>query len=191
MQRANVSAVTPRRKAPAARNVPRRARVETFPPGKLAQLLGVSGESVRKWAQAGCPRLDSGEFVVAEVVTWLRQRDVEAERAKAKGDDKPKTELNRKLAAEAELKELQLERERRESVAIADFDEALGRVVGGFASVAKGQLTRFEREIVRATTPADARVLTDRIHTALMEGAQGLADELDTEADALTEDAVA
>jgi hypothetical protein len=150
--------------------------------------LGVSAESVRKWHLGGCPRKDDGTFVVAEVVTWLRARDVEAERTKAKSTDAPKTELNRKLSVEADLKELQLAQLRGELVTIEVHDEQIGRIVGGFAAVAKGQLTRFERDIVRSTTAADARKLTDRIHAALMEGAQGLADDLDAEAARDTED---
>lgn len=141
---------------------------------------------MRKWGLAGCPRKDDGTFVVAEVVTWLRARDVEQALAKVKSADAPKTELNRKLAVEADLKELQLARERRESVTADDYDEAIARIAGGFAAVAKGQLARFERDIVRTTTAPDARKLTDRIHAALMEGAQGLADELEAEAQAMS-----
>lgn len=169
-----------RKRPPAADAV--RARAEKFDATALARLVAVSRETVRQWTLAGCPRLDDGHYVIAEVVSWLRRRERETALAESKRDEKPKTEMNRKIAAEAELKELQLERERGLVIEVEDAEERIARVVGGFAAVASGRLTRFEREIVRCTTPADARKLTERIRGALMEGAHGLADELDAEA---------
>lgn len=165
--------------------MPARQRAPAFGTNELARLLGVARETVRQWTAAGCPRLDSGEYVLAEVVAWRVRQAVEKERAGRKADAAPKTEMNRKLAVEADLKELQLAQMRGALVPAALHDEQMQRVVGGLAAVAKGQLTRFEREIVRATTAPEARKVTERIHEALMRGAQGLADELEAEAAAL------
>jgi phage terminase Nu1 subunit (DNA packaging protein) len=169
-------------KAPPPASLPDRARLERLNAADLARLLGYSRESVRQWTVQGCPRLDTGDYVVAEVVTWLIARAREAEREKRKDGEKPKTELNRKLSVEADLKELQLAQLRGELITIETHDEQVMRIAGGFNAVAKGQLARFNREIVRTATAADAQKLIDRIHQALMEGAQGLADDLDAEA---------
>lgn len=153
----------------------------------LALLHGVTRESVRQWTIAGMPRRQDGSYLVAETITWRIQRAAEKERQSAaptEDEEKKLSQLNRKLLAEAQLKELQLERELGLTISVEDVEERLSRIVGGFAAVANGRLTRFEREIVRTTTPADARKLTERIRAALMEGAHGLADELAAEADA-------
>lgn len=169
------------RAAPPPR-APRRATDAGFNQASLARLIGVTVESIRLWTQQGCPRRDDGSYICAEVVAWLRQREREKIREELKTSGKAPTEMNRKLAAEADLKELQLARERGETLTAEVFDERMGRVVGGFAAVAKGQLHRYERAIVRTTTAVEARKLTEQIHAALMEGAHNLADELDTEA---------
>jgi phage terminase Nu1 subunit (DNA packaging protein) len=163
---------------------------------ELSRLMGVTREAVRLWTVEGCPRRDDGSYIVAEVVTWRIARAVQTERNKRREGDKPKqhaSEANRKLAAEADLKELQLEQLRGNLVPIEVFDAKLGSIVGGFQAVASGGLARFEREIVQAITPAQARRLTERIFDSLMEGARGLGAQLggeDPDDDAVhTEDA--
>lgn len=185
----------PRRSAPAKpkppASTPRRSRDAGVSASALAQLNGVTRETVRQWTFAGCPRRDDGSYIVAEVISWRIARELEKDRAARapKDGDEKISELNRKLRAEAELKELQLERERGLAVSAEDHESVIARIAGGFAAVASGQLSRFERRMVQATTPADARVITQEIHRALMEGAQGLADALEAEADALGEEA--
>lgn len=168
-------------------NTPRRARDKGVGPSALATLMGVSREAVRLWTVAGCPRRDDGSYIVAEVVTWRIARAVQAERDKDRDDDKPKhtSEMNRKLAVEADMKELQFEQMKGNLIPRDTHEAVTSRIAGGFAAVAAGQLARFERPIVQAKTPADARRVTQLIHTALMEGANGLADDLEAEADAL------
>lgn len=145
-------------------------------------MLGVTAESIRLWTQEGCPRRDDGSYIVAEVVTWLRQRERDKIRDELKAGDKKPTELNRKLAAEADLKELQLRQMRGELLPVEVHDERLARVIGGFATIATGQTQRFEREMRKVQTAVEARELRERIVEALMEGARSLADELDAEA---------
>ena len=50
---------------------------------------------------------------------------------------------------------------------------------------------RFERDIVRATTPAEARLVTQRIHAALMRGAQDYAETMEAEALVLEQETAA
>ena len=146
-------------------------------------------ETIRQWTADGCPRLDNGTYIVAETITWRIRRETARKKPEGESGDRPKSEMNRKLAVEADLKELQLEQLRGNLVTRELHEEAVGRIAGGFAAVAAGQLARFERRIVQATTPAAARLVTQEIHRALMEGAQSLADELDAEAAAESEDA--
>lgn len=156
---------------------------------ELARIHGVTRQTVREWTLAGCPRRDDGSYIAAETIAWrIRQKVEEAKRERASDGDEPKlTEMNRKLKVEADLKELELQHRRAESIDAPVHREVAARIVGGFASVAAGQLARFERRMVQATTPAHARAISQDIHRALMEGSQGLADELDAEAAALDE----
>lgn len=129
------------------------------------------------------PRRDDGNYMVAETIAWRIQREIAKSKRRGDDEDAPKlTEMNRKLAVEADLKELQLERERAESLPAEEFHSTISRVVGGFAATAKGRLSRFERDVVKATTPADARRLMDRISVALLEGGRDVAQMLDDEA---------
>lgn len=150
---------------------------------QLAKLHGVSRNTIYEWlaAEPRLPQRDDGSFIVAETIAWRVQRELNKDRkTRAQQNDEPKlSEMNRKLRAEADLKELQLERERGSLIPFEMFEEKIGKVIGGFAAVAAGQLTRFERKAVQADTPAAARVLMQEIHRALMEGAQEFAGEVD------------
>jgi phage terminase Nu1 subunit (DNA packaging protein) len=179
-----------KRKAAPPASTPRRARDEGVNQSQLATLHGVTRQTVRDWTLAGCPRRDDGSYIVAETIAWrIRQKVEEAKRERASESDEPKlTEMNRKLKVEADLKELELQHRRAESIDAPVHRDVTARLVGGFASVAAGQLARFERRMLQSTKPAEARAISQDIQRALMEGAQGLADELDAEADALDDE---
>lgn len=161
-------------------NQPRRARETGLGQADLARLLGCTPETIRNWTLDGCPRRDDGTYIVAEVFTWVRKWD--RDRAAKEKPPKQQKEFDRKLSFEADLKELQLKRELGEVLPAAEYHASIAKIAGGFAAVAKGRLSRFEREVVKTTTPAGARRLMDKMSAALMEGAQGLADELEEEA---------
>lgn len=152
-------------------------------------MLGVSREAVRLWTNEGAPRRDDGSYIVAEIVTWLREKDRRAQRDE--NVPKESAERARKMRTEADLKELELEERRGALLPLADFMEQLEAVIGGFASVAAGQLARFERKIVAAKSVGDARRITQEIHAALMAGAREHADRLEAEADEDAEDSAA
>lgn len=154
----------------------------TYSRSAIAQLLGVTPQRVTQWIQAGCPTTGDGKKL--DLVTVVEWRIARAE-TQARSATRAESPLQRKLDAEAKLKELQLEREQALSVSAEDHEEVVARIAGGFAAVAAGQLQRFERRMVQARTPADARVITQDIHRALMEGAQELAESLDSDADEL------
>lgn len=166
---------------------PRRASAPGQSATALASTLGVTREAIRLWTLDGCPRRDNGTYLVAEVVTWLRKRDREtASREHAPDEAK---ERARKLRAEADLKELELQERRGQLVTHALFQERLDGIVGGFAAVAAGQLARFERPIVAAQTVGDARRITEGIHRALMQGARDFGGQLEADAEDAAENA--
>jgi hypothetical protein len=159
----------------------------TIPPAQFAKDQGVTIRTVQRWLAAGMPcRLVNGErrIRVVDGCTWVRSWEYERGRETA-ATPAEANERGRKLAAEASLRELDLHERRRDLVPLREHEEALEAFVGGFAAVASGQLQRFEKQIVQAVTPAEARAVTTGIHRALMEGAQRYADQLEAEAAAL------
>jgi hypothetical protein len=155
---------------------------ETVSLADAARVFSCSQETVRRWRKAGMPcRMDGDRprFVLAECIRWRLEVVEEAARAALAPPSEAAERLG-KLRAERQLRELELDRQRGLVMPTAATEEALETFVAGFAAVAAGQLARFEREIIEAVTPAAARVITTRIHEALMQGAQGYAEELET-----------
>ena len=174
-------------------------RVTTVTTTELADVFGVTARTVQLWRQAGMPSrvLNDGapRFVLKECIAWrldvVRVEERDRERARHTGSD---FEL-RKLAAEAELKEHQLAERRGQLLPIDEARTEIDNFVASFAAVAAGGLTRFERDIVAAQKPADARRITRAMHDALMRGGQEYAARLEAEiaaaeAESETEDAV-
>lgn len=154
---------------------------------EFATQRGVTAQRVYQWIQEGLPhrkRKSSTRIVSAEAHKWLEARAEERGRADREDDD-AKT---RKLAAEADLKEFEVAERRRRLIPADEFNDFIENFVGGFAAVASGQLQRFERDMVRATTAGDARVITQKQHAALMEGARQYATQMETEAEELERD---
>lgn len=151
----------------------------------FADLLGVTSARVYQHIQAGMPHRLRGKrttrIVPREAIAWLIDRAKEFAAPKDGGN----SARNRRELAEAELKELDVLERRHALVPIEEFESFTAAVVGALASVASGQLQRFEREIVTADTPAAARKVTEQIHVALMAGTQEYADHLEQEATAM------
>lgn len=146
---------------------------------KFAELVGVTSERIYQLIQSGLPhrKRDEGTRIVPkDAIKWLRQRDRD-EAVVEKALDEAK-ERARKTRAEADMKEIQLAELRGSLVQTAEVSAFIEAFVGGFASVAAGQLGRFEREMVKVTNAPGARALRTKIHRALMEGAQRYADQM-------------
>jgi hypothetical protein len=140
----------------------------------------------RHWASEGMPtRTADGErrVVPHEGIAWLLEREFARGRSSVSTPDEA-AQRARDVRLRADLRELELGQRRGQLVAISVYQECLERFVGGFMAVASGQLQRFEREIVSASTPADARKITMALHRALTEGAQSYADRIEAEAEA-------
>lgn len=152
---------------------------------EIAAIFGVTTEAIRLWRKDGMPtRRDSGRlsFVIAECVRWRRQRDQET----AKDDDaNDTTKADRRaiLRSERQLRELEVQEKLGELVERSTFDDEIERFVGGFVAAVTGRLQQFERDIVQTTTPAAARVLTERMQDDLIGGVRAYADALDASAD--------
>lgn len=151
----------------------------------FADWFGVTARTVQNWIKAGMPhrlRGATAEIEPRSAIRWVRERDAEELRAKLTGGEGSESALTRKLRIEGDLKQLDLDQRKRALIPAAEFEEFAESLVGGFAAVAAGRLTRFERDIVRAKAPADARKITQAIQRALMAGARELADQIDEEA---------
>lgn len=165
-------------------------KIEDVSVEQFAKTIGVTSQRVYQLIQAGMPHRDrvrgkktNTRVVPAEAIKWLRDRDrSEALAEKALNEAQ---ERARKTRAEADMKELQLAQLRRELVPASEASTFCEAFAGGFDSVAKGQLGRFEREMVKVTTAAEARVLKNKIVAALMKGAQRYAASLEAEAEKL------
>lgn len=158
---------------------------------EFAEFYGTTSQRIYQLIQDGMPHRKRGKkadtrIVPREAIRWLRARDKKESSTEA-GDAKLNqfTELARKTRIEADLKALELARLQGELVPTEVFTSFVTKFAGGFASVASGQLGRFERDMVAVATPADARLLRQKIQTALMEGAQRFADRLDMDAAAI------
>lgn len=174
-------------------------RVPTVSLTDIAAEMEVTTRTIQNYVRDGMPHRrekDGPRFVARECQRWRREREIEQavqkerDRQTADGLDKDKEQAE-KTRVERLIREIDLEERRREVVPIALYRERNETFVGNLAAVTMGQLQRFERDIVRATTAADARRLTQRIQAALMQGAQEYADTLEAEIAATepTEDA--
>lgn len=164
-------------------------RAKTVSLQEIADVFGKTTETIRLWRKEGMPtRMEGGRprFVIAECVQW-REEQIRLEERPSISEQEAEARA-RKLTAEAALKEAELADRQRRTVPTELFERECDRIFGGFAAVARGQLNRFERDVVAAQTPAEARRLLDAIHDALLRGAQDFADELEAEVESEADD---
>lgn len=155
---------------------------------EFADLCGVTSQRVYQYVQEGMPhrrrkngKTEHTRIVPREGIRWLIDRAGEVAKAKAPASD----DRARILRADAELRELEVAERRRELVPAVEVVQFSESFVGGLAAVAAGQLQRFERKMIKVSTPGEARRLTSEIHAALMAGAGDYANTLDAEAAAI------
>jgi phage terminase Nu1 subunit (DNA packaging protein) len=153
--------------------------------GELASHFKKTRQTVHNWTKEGMPHRSDGKestYVLSECIEWRiaeEREDALARAAKASESIDEAKERARKLRAEADLKELELLVQRREVMPTAVHLQRIEEIAAGFASVANGKLTRFEREIVAVGTPGDARRVTQRIAEALMQGVHEFTERLE------------
>lgn len=164
-------------------------KVVTLSVPEFAQLVGKTRQCIYQWIQKGMPhRRERGvtKIVPAEGVKWIIEYETWELQQQRKGrrDDIPDEDDEKALAARATrlLKEHELFEKTRQVVPATEHIEFVETMMGTFAGVAAGRLQAFERDIVRASSLADARKITQRMHSELMAGARSYADRLDDEA---------
>lgn len=159
-------------------------KIEEHSIEETAALFGVTSRTLQNWRAAGMPHRMTGgrpKFVWRECIRWREETIRAEEREKLRGNA-PVKDDDRLTRAQADLKEMELAERRRQLVPFEEFQAANDALVGGLAAVSAGRLKRFERPIVQAMTPAEARKVTQEIHRALMEGAREYADDLEAQA---------
>jgi hypothetical protein len=162
-------------------------KIETLSLTDIAAAFRKTTRTIQTWRREGMPtRNINGEprFVLSDCIQWREERVASeaAERARGPATSLDKDEqMARKLSVEADLKTMEREERRRELVPASEYQERLETFLGGMSAVSSGQLQRFERDIVRASTPTEARKITQAIHAALMESALSYSDALETE----------
>ena len=161
---------------------------------EFADLIGKTSQRVYQLIQKGLPHRKRGghtKIVPREGVQWWIEHQTWEYQEQRKRKDIPDEEEERalKMRAERQIKELELMKMAKDLVPAADLTEFVERVFGGFAAVVAGRLQRFERDIVRANKPPEARKLVERMKAALMNGARAYADQLDDEAAELEREA--
>lgn len=157
-------------------------RAKTVSLEEIADAFGVTTESIRLWRKDGMPSRQEGgrpRFVLRECIEWRREADRQAVEADAEDGPKASVERALKLRVERKLREVELAEKLRQLVPIGESVAFIEEFVAALAATAAGRLQRFERDIVRAATPAAARRVTTAIHVALMEGGQEFAGGLE------------
>jgi phage terminase Nu1 subunit (DNA packaging protein) len=140
----------------------------------LAHLLNVSRTTLAAWIRDGMPylkRADRDEgipwvFDIAEVVRWREERA-------AQGNGTPTDYLEaqtRKMAAEAELAEIKLAKERGDAVSIRDTEKAWSNIMVNFRAKMLTLPQRLAPILVgQSNERAIAGMLKEEIYQALDE----------------------
>lgn len=108
--------------------MPRKPVSKAVSASELAQILGVSLSTITAWVRRGCPFLERGavgkqwQFDSADVVKWLREQDVERALGKNASVTMEEARTRDKLAT-AQLKEIELARQRGQVVNVDDVKE--------------------------------------------------------------------
>lgn len=164
-------------------------KVVTVAVPEFAELVGKTRQCIYQWIQKGMPhRKERGttRIVPAEAIKWIIEYETwEFQQSRRKpGKDIPNEEDEKALAARATrlLKEHELLEKTRQVVPATELVEFVETMMGTFAGVAAGRLQSFERDMIKVSSIADARKLTQRIHADLMAGARAYGDKLDDEA---------
>lgn len=143
-------------------------------------------------AKQGMPHRKNtqGQYRVVPSIanTWLLKREAheatqkERERHQQEEGLDKEQELAGKYRVDRLRSEWDFQVEQGKYTPTAETQAIIDELVGGFAAVASGRLRSFERDIVQAQTPADARRITQRIHAALMDGGREYRKQIEAEA---------
>lgn len=131
---------------------------------EVAQIFGVSDQTVRKWVGKGCPVLKQGgqqrewQFSTADVSGWLVAQQKRSNSAEHVDLEEAK---RRKLAAEAELAEIEAAAKRGELVPI----DTVARVISDQFTACRARLlsipTKLAPVLISSTDIVECRTLLE------------------------------
>jgi len=141
--------------------------------------------SFARLVSEGLPRGGKGHavwFPWPEIWHWY----VDRERQSAKAEVKPKDQaladsVKEKAQADAAISRMKADEMAGDLIPADLHQSRLNAFVGGMMSVVDGRLNRFERDIVAAGTPAEARKVVDAIKRSVKQGGLELADRIEAE----------
>ncbi len=125
----------------------------------LAKLFSVDVRTIQRWTKAGMPRAGasrSSKYDLAKCIAWRREQD----RKEAEDLRHPKTfeeARARKMAAEAELAELDVMERRGELGTVEEMDEVITTGFGRMRAYGLGVPSRHARDFVGFKTVTAAR----------------------------------
>jgi len=141
--------------------------------------------SFARLVSEGLPRGGKGHavwFPWPEIWHWYVDRERKSARDAVKVPDMGLAESERTEAqAKAEIAKMKAEEMRGDLIPADLHQSRLNAFVGGMMSVVDGRLNRFERDIVAAGTPAEARKVVDAIKRSVKQGGLELADRIEAE----------
>ncbi|SMC42862.1 Phage DNA packaging protein Nu1 [Fulvimarina manganoxydans] len=142
----------------------------------LAELLDVTPKTVRAWERQGCPvevksrkRGQPSEYLVADVVRWREQQAALAASGDLSAMDMDEAK-RRKLAAEAAMAEIVLDKERGEIAEIATIMGVVGKGLESCRARLLGISSKIAPILAMETDATTAKeIVDDAIHEALNE----------------------
>jgi hypothetical protein len=137
------------------------ADVEEYTVGEAAEALGMSSASVSQWVNRAPPdvwrKAGSKRVLLWPAFPVWYRAELQKNSAPADLDEARR----RKLAAEAELAELQLERERGALLTVADFRRELGDALDLVRSRVTAMTARLAPQVVGLSSVAEAQAAID------------------------------
>jgi hypothetical protein len=161
----------------------RRSGKEEYTQAEAADRLGITPQALGVWARKpGAPvvtRKGRPFCVWPDFPRW-REAELEKSRTRIQPDQALAESERMEAQAKAEIARMKAEQMRGELVPLALHQRRLDAFIGGFVAVVTGRLTRFERDMVAASTPAEARKITEAMKTQLLQGGQDYASALES-----------
>lgn len=146
---------------------------------ELARILGVDERTIQRWHKDGLPRHGEGRgirYPLTECIAWVRQRDreqVEAQTERGAPTDYDEAKA-RKMAAEAELAELELARARGTIVTVDDVERMLSAPLYRLRAKLLNLPSKWSPSLVGCRTIAEAQT---RLEAAVEEAMLSLSEE--------------
>ncbi len=145
----------------------------------LAKLFRVDVRTIQRWTKAGMPREGasrSSKYDLPQCIAWRREED----RKEAEDLRHPKTfeeARARKMAAEAELAELDVMERRGELGTVEEMDEVITTGFGRMRAYGLGAPSRHARDFVGLKTVTAARNAVRHLITELFDAFHRMGEE--------------